>query len=126
MTGLEFLQRLRQLGSRAPMIILTDVRDKSAVIRAGSLGVRDYVLKSCFSADRLLERIGQLIVPRDAPEPTVAAAPARVAPTAAAPPETLVAARQATAPLRKAPLAPSPAATPTGARGGHFEPAAAL
>ncbi len=45
MEGLEFLQCVRSSGHRIPAIILTDVRDKSAVIRAAALGVRDYVLR---------------------------------------------------------------------------------
>ena len=85
MTGIEFLQRVRQLGNRTPVIVLTDVRDKNVVIRVASLGVRDYVLKSCFSADHLLERIGQLIVPQAAPEPVAAAAPHPAAIPAPAP-----------------------------------------
>jgi HD-like signal output (HDOD) protein/CheY-like chemotaxis protein len=111
MTGVEFLQRLRQLGCHAPVIVLTDVRDKNVVIRAAALGVRDYVLKSCFSADRLLERIRQLLL---APAPAEHAAPAAhatLAPSVSMPPAPIPPARQATVMPPKTPGDPPAAET---------------
>ncbi len=61
--GLDFIRRLRHTPATAavPAIILTNIRTKEIVIRAAALGVREYILKHCFSADGLLERVRQLL-----------------------------------------------------------------
>jgi two-component system response regulator AtoC len=47
MTGLELLQRLRELGNNVPFVILTAFGDKTMVIDALKLGAFDFIDKPC-------------------------------------------------------------------------------
>src|SRR5207248_9217124 len=49
-----------------PVILLTAVQDRDTVLRARNLGVRDYLLKSHFSLDDMMNRVKKHI---DEPEP---------------------------------------------------------
>jgi CheY-like chemotaxis protein/HD-like signal output (HDOD) protein len=64
MDGLTFLKRLRADASIAsiPVILLTALAEKENLVAAASLGVRDYLLKSRFRLEELLERIRNLEV----------------------------------------------------------------
>jgi putative nucleotidyltransferase with HDIG domain len=91
MNGLDYLKAVRDDPSiaRPPIILLTAVAEKDYVVQAAQLGVREYMLKSSFSLDDLLGRIGRCLEearsasapesgparPRAAPAPP--AAPAR-------------------------------------------------
>lgn len=68
-----------------PVILLTAAQDRDTVLKAANLGVRDYLLKSKFSLDDLMNRIKKHI---DEPEPTAAATvkPAPTKPSASQPP----------------------------------------
>ena len=65
MDGITFLKHLRAdpavAGTR--VILLTALSEKKHVLAAGALGVRDYLLKSRFKLNELLERIGQAARP---------------------------------------------------------------
>ena len=63
MHGLEFLNRLRQNQTmkNLPVMIVTDIREKAYILRASALGVRDYILRSCFAAERFMDRARQLL-----------------------------------------------------------------
>jgi len=61
--GLSILEALRK-DSRwnvLPVIILTDVADKASVIKAATLGVRDFILKPRFTTAELLTRIRKYV-----------------------------------------------------------------
>src|SRR5205823_1161304 len=60
-----------------PAMILTENREKQTVIRAAALGVRDYVLKSNYSAERLLAKVKQLL---ESVQKTGGEAPAKTMP----------------------------------------------
>jgi HD-like signal output (HDOD) protein/CheY-like chemotaxis protein len=59
MDGITFLRHLRcdPAIAHTHVILLTVVSEKNQILAAGSLGVKDYVLKSRFRLDDLLERI---------------------------------------------------------------------
>ncbi len=59
MDGLEFLKALRadEAHTKTPVILLTAVGERDYVVRAAKLGARDYLLKSSFSLQELMERI---------------------------------------------------------------------
>lgn len=61
MDGMALLSALRMKPATAnvPVILLTVERDKSIVLQASKLGVRDYILKTRFSLKELLDRIGR-------------------------------------------------------------------
>ncbi len=56
--GFETLKEIREMEDRAdiPVIMLTGVEDKNAVVESIKLGICDYILKPFFPDD-LLERI---------------------------------------------------------------------
>lgn len=60
--GFETLQEIRSMEDRAdiPVIMLTGVEDKNAVVESIKLGICDYILKPFFP-DELLERIGRVL-----------------------------------------------------------------
>ena len=60
--GFETLQEIRSMENRAdiPVIMLTGVEDKNAVMESIKLGICDYILKPFFPDD-LLERIRQAL-----------------------------------------------------------------
>ena len=62
--GFETLQDIRAMEDRAdiPVIMLTGVEDKNAVMESIKLGICDYILKPFFPDD-LLERIRQVLEP---------------------------------------------------------------
>ena len=65
MDGIACLRVLRadpDLG-KTPVILLTAMSDKRYVIEAGKLGVHDYLLKSAFSMQELLKRVGKYVAP---------------------------------------------------------------
>src|SRR5205085_2581204 len=61
--GFRFLELLRRhpRWKELPVIILTNVFDRAAILRAGSLGVRDYMLKPRFSLAELLTRVQKYV-----------------------------------------------------------------
>jgi CheY-like chemotaxis protein len=61
--GLDLLRTLRDLiaTQNLPVILLTGSSDRQLVLRAAELGVRDYMLKSAFSLDALISRVGARI-----------------------------------------------------------------
>lgn len=67
MNGLEFLDKLRRIPRRkdVPVIMITSSSDKDEVLRAANLGIDDYVLKTNFSVDGLLEKIEKYMVDED-------------------------------------------------------------
>ena len=62
--GFETLQEIRAMEGRAdiPVIMLTGVEDKNAVMESIKLGICDYILKPFFPDD-FLERIRQVLEP---------------------------------------------------------------
>lgn len=60
--GFETLQEIRSMEDRAdiPVIMLTGVEDKNAVVESIRLGIRDYILKPFFPDD-LLDRIQRVL-----------------------------------------------------------------
>jgi HD-like signal output (HDOD) protein/CheY-like chemotaxis protein len=61
MDGLSYLRAVQADPTipRPPVILLTDVAERHAVLQAAHLGARDYLLKSHFSLEELLARIEQ-------------------------------------------------------------------
>ena len=59
MDGLEFLEAMRQDPnlSQIPVILLTAISERDSVLKAGKLGVRDYLLKSQFSLAEMFSRV---------------------------------------------------------------------
>lgn len=49
--------------AKVPVILLTAMSDKRYVVEAGKLGVHDYLLKSAFSMQELLTRLGRYVAP---------------------------------------------------------------
>jgi DNA-binding response OmpR family regulator len=76
MDGLSVLRIMRRRPKLAavPVILLTGASDKSSVVEAGKLGVRDYVLKSSFRLSELLARVTKYVKPGGS-TPTRAADP---------------------------------------------------
>lgn len=85
LSGIAFLRHLRSDAALAktPVIILTDAGDKKHVLAAAQLGVKDYLLKSRFRLDDLLERIKKFECsqPEPAKPPQLTAAPQASKPT---------------------------------------------
>jgi len=73
MDGISLLAAMRKHPDykSIPVILLTAVQDRDTVLRARNLGVRDYLLKSHFSLDDMLNRVKKHI---DEPEPAKAPA----------------------------------------------------
>jgi HD-like signal output (HDOD) protein/DNA-binding NarL/FixJ family response regulator len=87
MKWLEGFRRAPRFAS-VPVIILTEVHDKGSVLRAGQLGVRDYILKQRFSLTELLIRIQRnvrIVGSGAATLPTASPPPAAEAPPVSAP-----------------------------------------
>jgi HD-like signal output (HDOD) protein/CheY-like chemotaxis protein len=63
-------------GGHIPVVVLTDLNSREAVLRAGQLGVRDYMLKDRFSTVELLSRLRKYLVPSSSGTGVAAAAPA--------------------------------------------------
>lgn len=59
MNGLNFLQQARSMHQvkNAPAIFLTDMEDKDVMNKASTLGVNDYILKSKFTINTLIEKV---------------------------------------------------------------------
>jgi len=59
MDGLTFLKRLRTTTefTDVPVILLTAVAEKDYVLRAKELGATDYLVKSYFSLEELLQKV---------------------------------------------------------------------
>lgn len=83
MDGLEVLRTMKDDTSipRCPVILLTAVAEKEYVVEAVSLGARDYLLKSQFSLEIMLNRIRRVFDGQSTP----AAAPGATSPPASAP-----------------------------------------
>lgn len=65
MDGLSLLRHIRGQGQfqDIPVILLTAIGDRTKIMDAGQLGVRDYLLKSRFSIDDLCARLGKYATP---------------------------------------------------------------
>jgi len=65
MDGISFLRHIRRHDDWAaiPVVIMSAVSDKRQISDAGSLGVRDYVLKAGFSMPLLRNRISKYLDP---------------------------------------------------------------
>jgi CheY-like chemotaxis protein/HD-like signal output (HDOD) protein len=90
MDGLTFLRALRadEKRARLPVVLLTAVSDKQAVLEAARLGVRDFLLKSAFSLKELLERVRRYVEPsKEANSPSAPTAVPHAAPAPARAPQ---------------------------------------
>ena len=67
MNGLEFLDRLRRIPRRkdVPVIMITASSDKEEILRAANLGIEDYILKTNFSVESLLDMIEKYMLDED-------------------------------------------------------------
>lgn len=67
--GIETLQEIRMMQDRKdiPVIMLTGVEDKDAVLKSVKLGICDYMLKP-FSSEDLLKRIRRVLGPAEQDE----------------------------------------------------------
>ena len=67
--GIETLQEIRMMQDRKdiPVIMLTGVEDKDAVLKSVRLGICDYMLKP-FSSEDLLKRIRRVLDPAEQDE----------------------------------------------------------
>ncbi len=83
MDGLTFLRRLREMPqySDIPVILCTALANRDAVRVAAALGVRDYLLKSEYTIQVLLERIARY-VPNSQPYAPIPVSPMPSAPAA--------------------------------------------
>jgi CheY-like chemotaxis protein len=74
MDGMSFLRLLRRHldWAQVPVVVMSAMADKNNICNAGSLGVRDYLLKAGFSLSKLRGRIGKYLEP--APTEQLAAA----------------------------------------------------
>ena len=71
MSGLEFLDKLRRIPVRKnlPVFVITASTEKSEILRAANLGIEDYILKTNFSVESLLEKLDKFMLDDDdAPE----------------------------------------------------------
>ncbi|HEY8751515.1 MAG TPA: response regulator, partial [Tepidisphaeraceae bacterium] len=86
MDGLTFLRHLRAMEAHkdTPVILCTALANRDIVRIAASHGVRDYLLKSEYTIQTLLERVGRYLptTPRRSPVPTAKSADATFAPPA--------------------------------------------
>jgi HD-like signal output (HDOD) protein/DNA-binding response OmpR family regulator len=80
--GMRLIESMRQKSKSRPVpaIVLTELMDKASVLRAGQLGVRDYMLKQRFSLAELLIRVQKNVRAADSPATEAATAPARPSP----------------------------------------------
>ena len=64
MDGMSVLAKLRQEPETAdlPVILITALSDEKRMNRARELGARDYLVKSQFSYDDLLDRVGRHVL----------------------------------------------------------------
>ena len=67
--GLTFLSRLREMpgGNQIPVIVVTAMSDDLTHRRAEELGVKEYLVKSKFEIDELLELVKKHLRTRPAP-----------------------------------------------------------
>ena len=65
MDGITFLEHIRAEPKTldTPVILLTGSSDKDLILRAGRLGVTDYLLKSRFSVSALIDRVRKRLAP---------------------------------------------------------------
>jgi len=65
MDGISFLRLLRRHPewSEIPVVVMSAMADKHNISNAGSLGVRDYLLKAGFSLGNLRNRIAKYLEP---------------------------------------------------------------
>src|SRR5438477_507528 len=63
MNGIDFLAAARKydISKGVPSIMLTDMADKTIIIRAAQLGVKDYILKTNFDLAELIAKVAQHI-----------------------------------------------------------------
>jgi len=82
MDGLTFLRRLREMPQyvQTPVILCTALANRDIVRIAASLGVKDYLLKSEYTMQVLLERIARYL-PSPTSSPTHTATPAHPLPS---------------------------------------------
>ena len=60
MNGLDFLSAAKKydISRDVPSIMLTDMADKSIIVKAAQLGVKDYILKTNFNLAELIAKVG--------------------------------------------------------------------
>src|SRR5256885_1123477 len=87
--GFAFLQTMRAdpRWRDLPVLILTDTGTRESILRAGALGVRDYMLKPRFTRSELLTRVRKYLAApsratpaKASPKPPAAAPSPRLAP----------------------------------------------
>jgi two-component system response regulator/two-component system chemotaxis response regulator CheY len=71
MAGFTLLERMRQREEwrHIPVVMLTGAMAKEDILRARSLGAVEYLIKSRFSLDGMIERVNRRLVPHDALPP---------------------------------------------------------
>jgi CheY-like chemotaxis protein len=64
--GLELLEQIRaDPRHRArPVILVTSMADRATILKARSLGVQGYLLKTSFSVDQMLARVKECLTPK--------------------------------------------------------------
>ena len=68
MDGLTFLMLLRdEGGEKIPVILITGLSDQQTMDRAQQLGVKEYLVKSTFSPQELIELIKKYIPQQESP-----------------------------------------------------------
>ena len=69
MSGVELIEKIKidPAWRNIPIIMLTDIAEKEVVSKAISLGVSDYVLKSSFSLDILIDKVKNIVFFGDSP-----------------------------------------------------------
>lgn len=125
MDGLAFLKALRAdpHSSNTPVILLSAISDKQHIMQAAKLGAREYLLKSRFSLQELLERVKKCLTasapavvparPTAEPKPTAETQPAEEAkPCAAATSSPASPPAAAASMVAKAIAAPMPSVVP--------------
>jgi CheY-like chemotaxis protein len=67
MDGMSFLRLLRRHPDwmHVPVVIMSALADKQEITSAGSLGVKDYLLKAGFSLPEMRARIGKYFTPAE-------------------------------------------------------------
>jgi DNA-binding response OmpR family regulator len=66
MDGLTFLKKLRTATefTDLPVILLTALADRQTVLKAKELGISDYLIKSAFSLEEILEKVAKALKSR--------------------------------------------------------------
>lgn len=59
--GLEVLQKIRDAGDKTPVILLTNLSGPNHVQKALDLGARNYLVKSEYRLDEIVDRVKEVI-----------------------------------------------------------------